>query len=800
MINTSDYEKLGSFYLGREVDPSSRAATDDLVLYDSRDLVTHGLVLGMTGSGKTGLCISMLEEAAMDNIPALVIDPKGDIANLFLTFPDLAPEDFKPWVNEDAARRKNLSVDEFAAQQADLWKTGLAKWGQDGERIRKMREKVDLCLFTPGSSAGIPVSILGSLTAPEAEIRDDTEAFGDRVESTATSLLGMLGINADPLQSREHILVSAVLSHYWTNGQDLDLPLFIQAIQNPPFDKVGVLSLDQFFSEDKRFELTMKVNNLLAAPGFAQWLEGPSLDIDKLLYSPEGKPRVSILSIAHLSDHERMFIVSMILNQMVGWMRRQQGTTSLRALLYMDEIFGFLPPTANPPSKKPLMTLLKQARAFGVGTLLATQNPVDLDYKALSNIGTWFIGRLQTERDQARVMDGLQGAADSQGGKFDRAAMEKTLAGLGSRVFLLHNVHEDHDMLFETRWAMSYLSGPLSRPQIKRLIDPVRDRFATAAPKVVIPSTTTSSAGDVSTVKPKVDSRADEFFLAAAPGSDLEKISYTPYLLREAEIAFDDKKTGIKTTKTISELVGMNNSATVLDEDRPEPFELTAKALAAKPTPATPFGNLPEAAGKSTFYTSGERNWKDQLYREQVIEILSCPELEITGALNEERPSFQAKVDLRSREIRDERKDELRIKYAKKLESLEDKIRRAEQAVEREEEQASASKRSSLITIGQSILGALFGGGRSRISSTKIGTAGRSVSRAWQQHGDIDRAEDNLKDAKEDFEAMEKELNEELEEIERQLSPEKLAIETTEIRPYKKDVSVTRYALVWRPE
>jgi len=756
MSTTTDYEKLGSFYLGREVDPATHETTDDLVLYDSRDLVTHGVVLGMTGSGKTGLCISMLEEAAMDNIPALVIDPKGDIANLFLTFPDLAPGDFRPWVNEDAAHRKGVDADTFATQQAELWKSGLAKWGQDGERIRRMREKSEFCLFTPGSSAGIPVSILGSLSAPPQVIIDDAETFGDRVESTATSLLGMLGINADPLQSREHILISAILSHYWKIGKDLDLPLFIQAIQHPPFDKVGVLALDQFFSTDKRFELTMKVNNLLAAPGFSQWLEGPALDIEKLLYSPEGKPRVSILCISHLNDTERMFIVSMVLNQMVSWMRRQQGTTSLRALLYMDEIFGFLPPTANPPSKKPLMTLLKQGRAFGVGTLLATQNPVDLDYKALSNIGTWFLGRLQTERDQARVMDGLQGAAATQGGKFDRAALQRTLAGLGNRKFLLHNVHDDEDILFETRWAMSYLPGPLSRPQIKTLVDPIRHRFEFAAPIASIPSTAISSTSDTSTVKPKVDSRVNEFFLPAE-GEPTNSV-YTPYLLRQSEIAFNDKSTGISTTRKLSELVPFTNDASLTDDSRPEPFDGNPKDLGSKPDPSITFAHLLSSAGESTFYTTGERDWKDQLYREQTLEVLACPALKLTGAIDESRESFQAKVDLKSRELRDEEKDKLRTKYVSKFRTIETRIRRAEQAVAREEEQAAAAKRGSLITIGQSILGALFGGGRSRISATKIGTAGRSASRAWQQHGDIKRAESNLEDAQKDFEAMEQEL------------------------------------------
>ena len=350
----------------------------------------------------------------------LLIDPKGDLPNLCLTFPDLRPEDFAPWVNEDDARRKGLAVDAYAAQQAELWRKGLAAWGEDGARIRRLREAADVAVYTPGSTAGLPVSIVKSFAAPAAAVRDDTELFRDRIGTTATSLLGLLGIEADPLRSREHILLAKLFEAAWREGRDLDLPGIIQQIQSPPIAKVGALDLEAFFPAKDRFELATRLNNLLAAPGFDAWLEGEPLDIGALLHTPEGKPRAAIFSIAHLSDAERMFFVSLLLNEMLGWVRAQSGTTSLRALLYMDEIFGYFPPVANPPSKLPLLTLLKQARAFGVGVVLATQNPVDLDYKGLANTGTWFIGRLQTERDRARVLDGLEGAAAGGDTRFDR--------------------------------------------------------------------------------------------------------------------------------------------------------------------------------------------------------------------------------------------------------------------------------------------------------------------------------------------------------------------------------------------
>jgi hypothetical protein len=480
------YEKLGAFYLGRHYDLAKKEQEESLLLYDSKDLCTHAMCVGMTGSGKTGLCIGLLEEAAIDGIPSIIIDPKGDLGNLLLTFPDLAPADFRPWINEDDARRKELTPDEYAAKQAALWKKGLASYGQDGERIRRLKEAAEFTIYTPGSEAGQPVSILSSFAAPSPEVVAEPDLLRDRISSTATSLLGLLGLDADPIQSREHILLSTILAHLWERGADVDLGGVIQAIQSPPVDRVGVMELDSFYPAKERFKFAMQINNLLAAPSFQGWMTGQPLEIADILHTPEGKPRVAIFSIAHLAEPERMFFVSLLLNQMLSWMRSKPGTTSLRALLYMDEIFGYMPPVAEPPSKRPLLTLLKQARAFGVGVVLATQNPVDLDYKGLSNTGTWFIGRLQTERDKERILDGLEGL-DAGGEGMDRRQMEKIISGLGKRVFLLHNVHESQPEIFHTRWVMSYLRGPMTRLQIKQLMDDrkVADSAASPVPRPV---------------------------------------------------------------------------------------------------------------------------------------------------------------------------------------------------------------------------------------------------------------------------------------------------------------------------
>lgn len=467
-----DIEKLGAFFLGRTYSLKKKVIEDDLLLYDSKDLTTHAVCVGMTGSGKTGLCISLLEEAAIDGIPAIIIDPKGDMPNLMLTFPGLRPEDFQPWASPDEARKQGLSPEAFSEQQAQAWTQGLSEWMQSGERIERLRQAADVVVYTPGSTAGMPVSILQAFDPPARELLADKELLNERIQATVASLLGLIRIQADPIQSREHILLATILEASWTAGTGLDLAALIQQVQNPRLQKVGVLDLESFYPEKDRFDLVLALNNLLAAPGFGAWLEGAPLDIARLLHSPQGKPQLSIFSIAHLSEAERMFFVTLLLTQVLSWVRAQAGTASLRAILYMDELFGYLPPVAEPPSKRPLLTLLKQARASGLGVVLATQNPVDLDYKALSNTGTWFIGRLQTERDKQRVMEALEGWAAGASLSFKKSEAKEDLAGLSSRVFLMHNVHEDAPVVFHSRWALSYLAGPMTRDQIKRLMEP----------------------------------------------------------------------------------------------------------------------------------------------------------------------------------------------------------------------------------------------------------------------------------------------------------------------------------------
>ncbi len=537
-MSLPSYERLGVFYLGREFDPKAQQLGSE-ILYDSRDLTTHAVCIGMTGSGKTGLCVSLLEEAALDGIPAIAIDPKGDIGNLVLTFPALRPEDFKPWVDAGEASRKGQSVDEFAAATSESWKKGLAEWNEDGERIQRLRDAAEVTIYTPGSDAGRPLSILRSFAAPDPAVASDATALKERIGSAVAGLLGLLGIDADPIKSREHILLSAILDATWRKGQSADLAALIQAVQKPPFDKIGVIDLESFYPAKDRMGLALQINGLLASPGFAAWLEGDALDIQKLLYTDAGKPRIAIISIAHLNDAERMFVVTLIANELVAWMRRQSGTTSLRALFYMDEVFGYFPPTAMPPSKTPLLTLMKQARAFGLGVVLATQNPVDLDYKGLGNAGTWFIGRLQTERDKARVIEGLLGT-EAAGG-LDRAAFEAMMSSLAQRTFLMRNVHDDAPVLMRTRWALSYLRGPLTLNEIKQ-VTPARAASAAAASTGAPAAAARAPSVAAAPQRPVLQAGVTEKFVAAKGG---QVTRYAPRIGAKVRAHFVDTKAGM---------------------------------------------------------------------------------------------------------------------------------------------------------------------------------------------------------------------------------------------------------------
>ncbi len=792
-IKTDTYEKLGEFYLGREYDLKAGEMGDELVLYDSKDLTTHAVCVGMTGSGKTGLCVSLLEEAIIDGIPAIVIDPKGDIPNLMLTFPELSAEEFRPWINVDDARKKGLSPDEFAQKQAELWKDGLASWGEGPERIRKLRDAADISIYTPGSEAGIPVSILSSFAPPSKETIDDRDLFGERIASTATGLLGLLGIDADPIKSREHILLSNLLEEAWKRGNTLDLGSLIQMIQTPPFDRIGVMDIDSFFPPKDRFELAMSLNNLLASPGFEAWMTGTPLDIDSMLYDPSGKPRVAIFSIAHLSEAERMFFVSLLLTETLSWIRSKPGTTSLRALLYIDEIFGYMPPVANPPSKQPLLTLLKQARAFGLGVVLATQNPVDLDYKGLSNTGTWFIGRLQTERDKMRVLEGLEGA--SGGGEFDKGEMERVLAGLGKRVFLLHNVHEREPVIFHTRWAMSYLRGPLTRSQIKTLMEGRRDAAPTAGSAVTAAVGGGGKKASKARQRPVVPPEIQEFYLPA----NSEGGAYIPLVVGAGSVHFQDRKKTVSASRDVVFITSIEDGAVApVDWTRAERVDIDVDRLRREPPGDAEFHDVPSAALKADNFDDWEKEFEDFLYREERLELFDHPSLGLSSEPGESERDFRIRLRDAGRQERDRQVDALREKYANKLKRAAERVRKAEQKVEREEEQAESAKMNTYVNIGTTVLSALLG--RKTISRSSVGRASttmRGMSRSSKEKQDVERAEEDLEMRQEELVELERELEQDIAELEESLDPDFAALETKVLKPRRTDVDVKLVALLW---
>jgi len=782
-----DFEKLGAFYLGKRYDMEAQKLTEEPVLYDSKDLTTHAAIIGMTGSGKTGLGIGILEEAALDHIPVIAIDPKGDMGNLLLTFPQLKPESFRPWINPRSALDKGQTPDEFAASQAALWKKGLGQWGQTGKRIAQLRKNVDLAIYTPGSNAGMPVSVLHSFDAPDQELIDDIDLYRERVQATATGILTLLDMDADPVSSREHILISRLLDIAWKEGRSLDVPSLIGEIQDPPITKIGVMNIDSFFPANERFKLAMALNNLLAAPGFEAWMQGTPLNAKNLLYTEDGRPRISVMAISHLDDAQRMFFVSMLLNELIGWMRAQPGTSSLRAILYMDEIFGYMPPVANPPSKKLFLTLLKQARAYGLGLVLATQNPVDLDYKGLSNTGTWFIGRLQTERDKARVMEGLEGAT---AGNFDKQTMERTIAGLGKRRFLLHNVHEDEPVIFNTRWVLSYLAGPLTRDHIRTLMKTAKNKVAAAAKAVSKPKR--KSAESAPALPPSID----QLFV---PGSG-ENLVYHPRLVAGGDVVFTSARYNIEDERAVLHTVEFEDGPIDIDWDNNEPLELAIDDLNDNGEEGATYADCPAAADNAKAYAAWGKDYKRWLRQNETVTLYRSKRFRLTSLSTESEGDFRARLQDAASEKRDAAIAKIRKRYATKVTTLENRLMRAEQAIAVQKQQSSKRKLDTAISFGTAILGAVLG--RKKLSSstaTKMGSAIKTAGSARKEAADVERAQQTAEKVKVDIAALNRELEEEVAKLDTSFDAQAEELDEIVVRAKSTDIHVAVSGLAWLP-
>ena len=799
-------EKLGSFYLGSLFDLEKQEVTGEIVNYDARDLTTHAVCFGMTGSGKTGLCICLLEEAAIDRVPAIIIDPKGDITNLLLHFSSIEAKTFQPWINLDDARRANMTKEEYAGYAADTWINGLSKWGITTDRIRMLDESVDYVIYTPGSTTGIPINVLSSFKAPKRGFENDPETIRDMISGIVSGLLKLAGIKGDPVRGQEGILLSTIFEYYWRKDEELTIETLVNSVQDPPFSRLGVFDLNTFYPQQSRLQLAIALNSLIASPSFREWLEGENLDISNILYTNDGKPRHSVFSLAHLSDEEKMFFVTVLLENLVSWVKQQPGTTSLRALLYFDEVFGYMPPVAEPPSKRPLLTLLKQARAFGLGVVLVTQNPVDIDYKGLTNTGTWFIGKLQTKRDKDRVLEGLKNAVAEIGGNsnFD---YDEIIGALGSRVFLLHNVHEDIPIVFHTRWAMNYLRGPLTRPQIANLM--VEKKLQMEKSHVV---TTDQSFSTViqkenyaihpPTLNPKIrqvyiDVRRtrrqatfpDEYGIENTP------FVYKPRVLAKYTLQFINKKRGIN--KSIS------NQALAPDPDPlgiikwSEMEDVQADMLTPEPfrTRDIYYEGLSDEINTIEKLKSHTRALNDYLYYKSGLNLKVHNGLDIFQKPDESIQNFMIHLKQRAREQRDLEIDKLEKKYEKQLDRLENKIDNMTRALSSDQAEFEARKREEIIGIGETVLG-YFMGRRRTTAGTTASRRRRMTSRVKR---DIEETKEEIADLRSDYFELESELREQVDEIKDRWSDSPNQIENVEIKPRRTDVNIESLMIAWVP-
>ncbi len=807
---------MADLFLGGAIDPATheRTSTEPSghVVVATDSLTTHGVIVGMTGSGKTGLGVILIEEALRAGLPVLAIDPKGDLTNLCLTFPDLAPADFRPWIDEAQAQNAGETPDAFAASQANLWTKGLAGWALTGADIGAMRARTDFTIYTPGSQAGVPLDIVGSLQVP-ADMTD-AEVVADEIEGYVTGLLGLVGIAADPLASREHILLSNLIQHSWSEGRPLDLMTLVGMIPAPPIRKLGVFDVDQFFPADDRMALAMKLNGLLASPSFASWAMGSPLDIQSLLYDSDGKGRCAIVTTAHLSDDERQFVTSLILAKLVTWMRRQSGTTDLRAMLYMDEVAGYLPPTAMPPTKKPIMTLMKQARAFGVGVVLSTQNPVDLDYKAMSNAGTWMIGRLQTDRDKARLLEGMTSAA----GSVDIAAVDATISGLGKREFILRRAGKDHPEVFTTRWAMSYLRGPMTRDQIALVTPPdaapeptpaATGAPAAAAPVADAPTAAPATlASDESAVAPDVaDGIAVRVVDVAAPwlgdiGGDNRGTVLEAAVVARVAIRYDETKADLVHDEEfeavlfpLADPVDVSTLTKVDYDDR----DLLGNL------PVTASYRLPEARiATKSFFNDIERDLRDHLTRSLTIEIPANTDLKLFGRPGEPTEEFQTRCARSADERADAEIAALRDKYEARATKLRDQIDAAEDRAEVLAAEAKGKKTSEFFSTAGSLLGGLLSGKKSKTKAVgdMLGDAGTAARRRGSTSASgrrVDAAENKVQRLVDQYDELESELEQEVSDITSRWETAAAATTTMSVGLERTDVTVTQLVLAWVP-
>jgi len=814
----------GHLFLGETIDPVSGQRTGEPVLLDSADLTTHGVIVGMTGSGKTGLGVVLIEEARLAGIPVLAIDPKGDLGNLCLTFPGLAPGDFEPWIDAGTARVQNTSVADLAAKTAGDWRDGLASWGLGPADVASLAGAGAPTIYTPSSTAGVGLNLLGQLAAPSTT---DPGARQDELDATVTGLLGLVGIESDPLSGREHVLLANLLARAWDAGTPLDLGGLLGQILDPPIRKLGVLDLDTFFPPADRQALALKLNGLVASPSFARWAAGDALDIARLLWDADGRARTAIVSLGHLEETERQFVVTLVLSKLISWMRAQPGTGDLRVLVYLDEVMGLAPPVGNPPAKKPILTLLKQARAFGVGLVLATQNPVDLDYKAISNAGTWLIGRLQTEQDRNRLVDGLRSAD----GATDVAAVESTISNLGKRQFMLRSARNSQLPRLTSRWSMSYLAGPLTGDQISRLMHPAGAAapapattpappatpagpaapatptapVATAAPSAPVEPAASAPAlaDDESPVAPGApDSLPVRYLAAAAPwldavGATAGGTRLVPALAARVNLLFDDTRAALAHREEWEAVIP-------LDGDRVDVAAAVAVDFDDRDfTPTAPAGAryvLPGVKLTASLVSRVTADLKSRLIADRQLMLLHNPGLKLVSRPGETAEQFAARCQAAADEGADGEAAKVRAKLETRRDAIEAALAKAQDRVAEIEATQSARRESQIIDIGASVLGSLLGGrGRARqlASAARRMSSGRGQAAGGQAR--LDSARNRVAEKIDELEDLERDVQEALMDIDQEWSARAAAVQELPVGLEKADVIVEDLMLVWLP-
>ena len=824
-----------NFYLGRAYDPAEQTVTNDQVTYDPADLTTHAVVTGMTGSGKTGLCIALLEEAALKGIPAIIIDPKGDLTNLVLHFPDLLPDDFKKWIDPDLARRAGKTHDQVAMETALNWHNGLSEWGITQERLLALKNSAQFAIFTPGSDSGIPVSVLSSLAAPEISWDENREALREKIASTVTALLGLVGYeDIDPLRSREHILLSNIFEYEWSQGKDVILKELVLQTQTPPFPNLGAFPVDTFFPAKDRMELAMGLNNILASPAFETWRSGQSLDVGSMLYTNDKRPRHNIFYLAHLSDTERMFFITLLLAAVETWMRTQKGATSLRALLYMDEIYGYLPPQRNPASKQPLLRMLKQARAFGLGLLLATQNPVDVDYKALSNAGTWMIGKLQTEQDKDRLLDGLESAA----GGVSRGEFDKLISSLGKRVFVLHNIHAKQPQLFQSRWAMNYLAGPLTRmqiPDLNKLANadamlqtqpkPVSTPQSFSAPEPESPSLmatapqrpTVNRKSEIvnqklegSQTKPTVPAGIKEYFLPQnyslpeafkaanqpmPPEAMIEGVIYRPALIASAQVRLLDRKLGVDSEVSRAAFVQTPEKRGSVRWDE---FKINGHALEnaeTSPGPSSRFGTIDAPLNDAKLMAALQKDFADWVYRNSSVQARANETLKVYAGPDVSRADFMRACADAAANARDKEFEKLAAKIDRQITMLENKLSREERELRQDEAELAQRKMEAMGTHAENVLG-LFTGSR---STRKLSSSLTKHRMTEQAKAEVDESIEAIAEFKKQLAGLDKERLRLAEDVNAKWGHVVTEVTEVTVTPKKTDVFVSLFGVAWVP-